>query len=193
MAKDEFTPQDSLAIISNMIQEARQRYEENGVIFMLWGISIAIVAAVQFYLMYIDLPEISGMIYIALVLPGIYTGYYYRNTPTRKGSNPISRIMKIVWTALGLNLFALGFGFYFTLGLNLIPVILIILGTGLILSGSAIRSRLFVLAGVLTQVAGYIAFFVDPVYQPLVLSTVGVFTLFLPGYSLYRKKEHSNV
>lgn len=192
MTDQEFSPQDSLAVISNMIREARQRYEENGVIFMLWGVSIALVAAAQFYLMYIGMESASGIPYMALILTGIYTGYYYRKTPVRKGSNPISRIMKLVWSALGINLFILGFGFFFKLGYNLIPIIMIIQGFGLILSGSAIRSNVFLGAGILTQVAGYLGFFLAPLYQPLLLVGMGIFALFIPGYALYvdKKKKH---
>jgi hypothetical protein len=193
MEEQKLSPQDSLAIISQMIREARQRYEENGVIFMLWGISIALVAGAQFYLMLTDMASISGIPYFALILTGIYTGYYYRKTPVRSGSNPLSRIMKIVWFALGMNLFILGFGFFFKLGYNLIPIILIIQGIGLILSGAAIRSQVFLLAGILTQVAGYIGFFIDPAYQPLLLIGVGIFGLFLPGYRLFRSKKKANV
>lgn len=193
MTEQDFSPQDSLAVISSMIREARQRYEENGVIFMLWGISIALVAAAQFYLMYIDMAGASGIPYLALILTGIYTGYYYRKVPVRKGSNPISRIMKLVWSALGINLFILGFGFFFKLGYNLIPIIMIIQGFGLILSGAAIRSRTFLGAGVLTQVGGYLGFFLAPLFQPLLLAGMGIFALFVPGYTLYRNKQKQDV
>jgi len=193
MTDRDFSPQDSLAVISNMIREARQRYEENGAIFMVWGVSIALVAAAQFYLMYLEMESASGIPYMALILTGIYTGYYYRKVPVRKGSNPISRIMKLVWSALGINLFILGFGFFFKLGYNLIPIIMIIQGFGLILSGAAIRSNIFLGAGILTQVVGYLGFFLAPLYQPLLLVVMGIFALFIPGYTLYRNKQKQDV
>lgn len=189
------SPQESLSIITGIIQEARQRYEENGLVFMVWGISIALVASAQFYLMWDKLESISGFPYLALILPGIFTGIYYsrKGKGSPKRANPISRIMKFVWLALALNLFILGFGFFFKLGYNIIPVIMILQGLGLILSGSAIRNRIFLGAGVLTQVLAYVGFFTAPLYQPLLLAGMGIFALFIPGYALYRAKKQNHV
>jgi len=189
MPQQDMTPQDSLAVISKMIEEARHRYEDNGLIFMVWGIAIALASAIQFYLMWIDMDSVSGLAYFGLIMPGIYTGFYYSRKPKVRTSNPISRIMKLVWFALGLNLFILGFGFFFTLGYNLIPVILLLQGIGLILSGAAIRSPAFLASGIGTQLAGYAAFFIAPQYQPLVMTAVALFALFAPGYNLYQQKK----
>jgi hypothetical protein len=41
-------PKDSLAIISAIISERQQKYEQNGLVFIFWGILIA-VSGIKFY------------------------------------------------------------------------------------------------------------------------------------------------
>lgn len=193
MKEPEFSPRDSLAVITQMIEEARSRYEDNGIIFLVWGVFIAIVGAAHFILNMQDREPIGGMVYFALILPGIYTGIYYSRLPNRPGNNPISRIMKWVWFAIGVNLFIIGFGFFFKLGYNLTPVILLFQGIGLLLTGSALGNRKFLGAGILTQLLGYAAFFIPPLYQPLTLFIVGLVGLTFPGYGLFIQKKRNNV
>ncbi|NRB63860.1 MAG: hypothetical protein HRU40_12685 [Saprospiraceae bacterium] len=193
MNETEFSPHDSLAVITKMIEEARYRYQDNGVAFILWGISLALVGIIHFVLNMMNLPALGGIVYTLLIVPGILTGVYYSRIPKSKGSNVLSRIMKWIWIAITINLFILGFGFFFKLGYNLTPVMLIIQGFGLLLSGYALGNRYLLGAGIFTQALGYVAFFLPNTFQPLVFVAVGIVALLLPGLDLNRKKKKNHV
>jgi hypothetical protein len=46
MQQEEFSPQDSLHLIESMINKARNRFSENGHLYLLWGWVILVCSVV---------------------------------------------------------------------------------------------------------------------------------------------------
>jgi hypothetical protein len=126
-------------------------------------------------------------------LGAIYSGYYhYKKGCT--GQNLISKLVSLAWTAVVLNIFILGFLLAGILKQNLIPVILILLGIGTIVSAGAIKNRLILYSGVIINFAGIVCFRLEWIYQPLLLGIVSAIAILLPGIILMvEHKKRANV
>ena len=50
MTEDKFTPEQSLELIGSMINKAKNKFGENGHLYLLWGWAILICSLAQFIL-----------------------------------------------------------------------------------------------------------------------------------------------
>ena len=55
MKSQEFTPKESFELIDQVIKEAKNRFEENGFAFILWGSLVAVCCFAQAYLIHLEL------------------------------------------------------------------------------------------------------------------------------------------
>ncbi len=188
MEEKSISPEHSLQIITRMMDEARSRFEENGVTYLVWGTLSALAGLSHFWLNTIDRMELSGLPYLGLNLIGLpFTFWYYR----RKGgaqnmaNNQIGNLVKRVWQLVVCNVILLGFFFFDFLGSNLTPIILLLLSLGIFTSGIALRSKLLILAGLSVNLLGIAAFFVSLAYQPLMISLAATLAMIIPGTVLF--------
>ena len=78
----------------------------------------------------------------------------------------------------------LSFGYDLFLSELLTPVILILLGVGIILTGHVMKSKLMLFSGLLCNITGYICFQITWEYHGLLLSFASLLCLALPGFYL---------
>ena len=192
MENTELTPEKSFELINQVISDARNRIEENGFIYAFWGVLSTAAALGQFFLLRNGYIHINYYPYFIMPLGAIYTGYYYSRK--KKGEhNLVGRILGISWSAIILNVFILGFLLSGSLKENLIPVILILLGIAIIISGSTTKNWLLLFAGIIMDLAGLFCFSVTWMYQPLLLGIVSAITILVPGIILmveHKRKQN---
>lgn len=186
------TPEKSLALIAQVIGEAKTKFEENGVIYAMWGVMLAFAALFQYAMLKTDQAEISFYGYLLLPLGSLFSWYYYAKRKTGK-QNQVSRNVSTSWGIISLNLLVLGFFFNAVLQDNLIPVLLILMGIGTAISGSLIRSQLILIAGILLNVSGFICFQLDWINRPLLLGVSAILFILVPGLLLMAKYQRKNV
>ena len=58
MEKTELTPEQSLLLITKTIEQTKERFKENGHIFVFWGTLMLIVIGSQFMLSLLKLPMV---------------------------------------------------------------------------------------------------------------------------------------
>ena len=192
MNSDKLSATESIHLISEVIQEARARFEENGVIYVFWGLFIAIISLSQFLLLTNELYAINWYPYLAIPFGFLFTMYYYWRKKGYRTTNQISTILSKTWLALGINKMLLGFFFAPALGENLSPIILILLAIGILVSGIALRSKILIISSVLINIAGIVCFKVAWLYQPLVLSASSFIAVMLPGLYMFVKSKKAN-
>lgn len=180
MENQKLTPEKSFEIINQVINEAKLRFEENGFIYAFWGLLGAVAAFSQFILLKNGYYSINYYPYFVMPLGAIYTGYYFYKKG-RVRQNQISRLVSFTWTAVALNIFILGFLLPETLKQNLIPIILILLGIGTIVSAVATKNRLILYSGILINLAGLVCFRLEWIYQPLLSGIVSAVAILIPG------------
>ncbi len=193
METDNLSPEKSFELITQVINEARNKFEENGFIYTFWGALIAIATLSQFVLLKNEYYSINYYPYFLMPLGGIFTGYYFSKKKINE-SNLISKIVSIAWIVLSLNMMILGFVFANVLKESLIPVILILQGVGMVISGGAVKSKLLMYAGIVVNISGMICFNLDWLYHPLLAGLIALFAIMLPGIiSMIKYKKKKNV
>ncbi len=193
MEDQNLTPEKSFALINQVINEAKTRFEENGFIYAFWGLLGTVAALGQFILLKNGYYSINYYPYFVMPLGAIYTGYYFYKKG-HAGQNQISRMVSFSWAAVVLNVFILGFLLPGILKQHLIPVILILVGIGTIVSAGAIKNRLILYSGVIINIAGLACFGLEWIYQPLLLGIVFAIAILIPGIILMvEHKKRQNV
>ncbi|MCF6298160.1 MAG: hypothetical protein L3J08_09305 [Flavobacteriaceae bacterium] len=194
MKIEELSPEKSFELITQVINEARSKFEENGFIYMFWGALIAIASISQFILLKNEHYDISWYPYFLMPIGSIYTSFYYSKKQTKSRENQVSKIISALWIVLSINIMILGFIFAAILKENLIPVILILLSVGVIVSGISIKSRLLIYSGIFISLSAFICFKLDWIHHPLLMGIVSIVAFLIPGILLMIKhKKKTNV
>jgi hypothetical protein len=197
MEKNSLTPEESLLLISQTIEETKQRFQENGHIIVLWGSITFIVFLSQYVLVFLGLHKIFDIMWTCILFPlgAIYTFIYARGKE-KKNNMPktiLGRILGTMGWVLGLNLMILGFIFGDQLDKNAAPVFLILLALFIIMAGVSIKFKPLIIGGILLNLTGFSTFFVNTDYYGLCMMLGSVVGLIIPGILLNKSKEKENV
>jgi hypothetical protein len=191
MEEKELTPDESFALIASIISEAKLKFEENGLIYVMWGILVSIAAFSQYYLLQNGYEEVNYYPYFLMPLGGIFSFFYYgRKKQTNKSNGHLAKVISTSWITIGLNVLILGFLFGASLGASLIPMILILIGIGITIAGIILQYRLLFLAGITMNIIGLAGFSVDYIQQPLLLGIANLLCVLLPGILLMRRHKN---
>ena len=193
METDKLSPEKSLELITQVITQARNKFEENGFIYMFWGVLIAITSISQFILLKNEYYSISWYPYLLMPIGAIYSTIYYSKKKGKSKENLISKIVTALWIVLSINMMILGFLFGNNLKENLIPIILILLSIGTIVSGTSIKSKLLLYSGIFIGLSAFLGFYLEWIYQPLLMGIVSVIAILIPGIILivqHKRKEN---
>ena len=201
MDKTILTPEESLLLISKTIEDTKKRFEENGFLFLFWGILIFFVSLSQFVLTKLELNKI---VYIenftirnwpVLLYPigGVYILIYVKKKLKKLPKTIVRNILGAIGWIVGTNLMILGFFFGEKLGGNLIPIFLILFAFLCIIDGVSINFKPLIIGGILLNLFGYAAFYINWQYQPLMFTAGSLVALIIPGILLNKNKKHDTV
>jgi len=193
METNKLSPEKSFELITQVITQARNKFEENGFIYMFWGLLMAITSISQFVLLKNEYYDINWYPYLLMPIGSIYTGFYFSKRKGKSKQNLISKIISALWIVLTFNLLILGAVFGSYIKQNLTPIILILLAIGVIVSGTAVKSKLLLYSGILINISAFICFYLDWIYHPLLMSIVSILAFFIPGLLLMVKYKESKV
>ena len=191
MTHKEFTPSESLNLITNIILEAKSRFKDNGFAFIFIGLCCFISSLGQFILLKLEYYKVNYYPYFIMPVAGVITYFYYKKKRSAvKSKNIIGTLLSLFGIILGLNLTIAGFFFWEKFDIALLPFMLIMFSLWPLLTGVLIRNRLFTAMGLIVNIIAYCSFFIGMEYHPLVLSIVSLIGIVLPGIVLnYSRKE----
>lgn len=193
MATEHSKAQAQLDLINEVITTTKARFERNGSVFIFWGILLSIASGLQFIFIQLGMNEISYYPYFAIIFGWIYMfRHFSRRKRKPQSSNILTKTLASVWIYAGLNAALLGFLFASILQTYLIPVILIVVGVSILISGVVIRYRYLFFAGILCNMMGYLAFALDFSYQPLLTCIVYIVVMVVPGFMLAKENREKN-
>lgn len=188
MKSQEFTPKQSLELIDQVIKEAKNRFEENGFAFILWGILIAVCCFAQAYLVHLKLYAQSWYPYLIMPLASVFTIVYYAKKRDYE-RNALKRVSSRLWLFTGINIMIIAFGFSNQLQNHLTPIILLLMGIATAVSGSFIQSRMLLFCGIVLNISAYVAFFIPWKQHPLLMGVVALVAFLGPGIVLHLKHK----
>jgi hypothetical protein len=191
-AKD-FTPEQSLALISQVITEAKSKFKESGFIYILWGTIVSTTSFAQFILLYMEQYKYNYYPYFIIPFGGIATWFYNSRNKTVHKKNLIASIISSTWLILGFNFIILGFAYSSYFKTLLLPVMLMLMGIGYVMSGTSIRSRMVIFSGIIINISAFVCIHLPWLYHPLLMSIVSLFFILTPGIVLKIKSLRNSV
>jgi uncharacterized membrane protein YfcA len=160
---------------------------------MFWGALITITSISQFVLLKNEYYNINWYPYLLMPIGAIYSTIYFSKKKRKNKQNLISKILSALWIVLSINMMLLGFLFANNLKENLIPIILILLSIGIIVSGTSVKSKLLLYSGIFIALSSFLGFYLEWIYQPLLMGVVSIITILIPGIILmvqHKRKEN---
>ena len=193
MKSSTLTPEESLLLITKTIEETKDRFKENGHIFVFWGTLMLIVIGSQFILSILELYKYTMYPVYLYPLGGVYMIYIW--VKERKKNMPktiIGNILGNIGWIIGMNLMIMGFFFSNQLGEAMGPIFIILLALMIIVSGLAIRFKPLIIGGALMNLIGLASFFLDRDFHGFSMMLAAVVGLIIPGILLNnaRRKAH---
>jgi uncharacterized membrane protein len=203
-----FTGQDSLRLINEMINQAKNNIQKGAADSMiLWGYATAIVAIANFILLHtIDIPYYSFHIWWLMIPVSIINGIINRKKEKESVvKTHIDKIISSAWRGFAISIILFLIIIFGTIFLThsgvltwvITPVILTILGLAQYVTATACRYKLFFYAAaifwggaLLCLISFYI--FPGPDIQFILLAVCMISGLAIPGHML-NKKAGQNV
>ncbi|MBN1779624.1 hypothetical protein JW948_00725 [bacterium] len=197
MEKKKLTPEESLRLITQTIEETKQRLQEDGHIIILWGVLMFTVFFSQYFFSWVGLYKKFDIIWTTALFPlgAIYTFIYYRKTVNKKNlpKTLLTRVIGTMGWAMGMNLMVMGFLFSQKLGDAMAPVFIILLALSMIVTGASIQFKPLFIGGLLLNLIGFVTFWLDRDYHGFSLMLGAVVGLIIPGILLNKARRKENV
>ncbi|WOC51686.1 hypothetical protein BPO_1039 [Bergeyella porcorum] len=188
-------PKDSLAIIETVINQRKQKYEENGIFLIFWGILVALAGIGQFLMITLNFyPEKSGFVWLFTMVPGfIFTFLWKMKEGIRaKKQQKTEDWSDFLWLVTG----SMAFASMFVVNNSKFITMMIFLPIGIASLSSALRlkNRLWIFTSLISIVLAYSTVFFWSGYQPLFMAIIAVLSLLIPGIQLHLAyKKRNNV
>lgn len=182
------TQEESLRIIREMIDAAKNDVKNDAFIFLLWGWLVFIASLTQFIMIETDHAAFSSFAWMLMPVGGVVTVIYsMRKSRQDRTKTNVTESLKYIWIAFTaalciiMFLSSMGYG-------QLLPCIVVLYGMGLFLSGGAMRFRPLICGGVfcwLCAIAGFILSAHNyELYELLMVAAAVMGGYIIPGYLL---------
>jgi uncharacterized membrane protein len=189
----ELNPLQSLQLIESMINRAKDKFAEDGFMYLLWGWAVFICSLSQFILLHFFQYPYHYMVWMFTWVVLIYQVIYIRRKKRRqKVRTYTDYIIAYIWITFAILIFLIGFligrlttGEYYQ---HINPLILALYGMPVFLTGIIIRFRPLLIGGIGCWVLCILATFIHNYeYQFLTIPLAMVIAWIIPGYMLRAK------
>lgn len=194
MQPDNFSPKDSLLLIDSMISQAKNRFSENGFLYLMWGWLILFCAVAHFIFIKLDVFKHPEIIWSSTWLAVIFQVFYLvRKRKAETVRTYSEHIIGYVWMVFGLSMGMIAFIVSKTNNWELMyPLLLMMYGMPTFLSGIIMRFTALQVGGIICWALSVIAVLVTPVYVLLLLAAAVIAAWIVPGYLLRKKFKNQN-
>jgi hypothetical protein len=194
MENEKLEPVQSLKLIESMINKAKNRFSENGHLYLLWGWVVLICsaghfAAIRWNLM--DRPEwIWGLTWAAFLYQTVYMARQKKKVRVSTYTDEIIKAIWVVFVGCGiiLGIVVSRVGDWVTM----YPLILMLYGVPTILSGTVLRFRPLVAGGIICWILSIVSVFIPFLYNLLMISIAVISAWIIPGYLMKIKFAKEN-
>lgn len=177
--------QESLRIISQMIQTAKENFNDNGFFYLLWGWLVFIAALTQFCLIHIQY-ELNYMPWPVLMTAGgiISFIYGYRQEKKAKVKTHLDSFMGYLWGGFVISLLIV-LGMMPKISVEVAyPIIMILYGLGTFVSGGVLKFTPLILGGITCWAIAIISLFFNFEIQLLLIAFAVLLSYIIPGHML---------
>lgn len=194
MQSENFSPKDSLMLIDNMINQAKNRFSENGFLYLLWGWLVFFCSIGHFVLLKLNLLKHPEIIWASCWLAVIFQIIYLsRRKKTEKVKTYSENIINYIWVSFGVCMFVVSVIVSRTNNWDIInSLILLFYGTPTFLSGIAMQFKPLVIGGIICWALAVLSVFIAPLYVLLLLAVAVISAWIIPGYLLRQKFKNQH-
>ena len=196
MMDERITPEQSLQLITNMINKAKNRFGENGHLYLLWGWAVLICSLAQFILINVIKYEHHYIVWFSMWLVLIYQVIYVRRRKRKVVVRAYTdEIIGVVWITFVILMFLFGVLFGTVMGQDyyrfINPVFLALYGMPTVISGTILRFKPLVMGGICCWLLSIVSTFLPYDSQFLLLPLAVIAAWIIPGYLLRNKYQKS--
>jgi hypothetical protein len=193
MSEENFDPKQSLLLIESMINRAKDRFAEDGSMYLLWGWAVFICSLTQFVLLHYFKYPYHYVVWFASWIVIIWQVIYMRRRSKKKKVKTYTGyILGYVWLTFIIVIFLLAFligrltpGDYY---IHINPILLSLYGMPIFLSGIILRFRPLVIGGIGCWILSVVAMLIDNYdFQFLMIPVAMIIAWIIPGYLLRTK------
>jgi hypothetical protein len=192
-----FSHLEGMEIIQSMINRAKDKFSENGHLYLLWGWVVFICSIAQYVLWNWVHYDKHYLVWFACWAVIIYqTVYMARRKKYQQVRTYTDDIIGYVWLAFVISMFLMGvvFGRVFgdTYYHYISPGFLVLYAIPTFLSGIILRFRPLVIGGISCWVLSVVSLTVSTKYSMLFISAAMLIAWIIPGYLLRSKYKKIN-
>ena len=182
------TAEQSLALITDMIDQAKGKVQRNAFYFLLWGWVVLIANIGMFLLIKLQYPH-PYIVWLITIPAWGYTMYTAITRSKEKvTATHLDRISSSLWISFGICVATLvSFGFRINFQIN--PVVLLFCSIPTFMSGVILRFKPLMFGGVMFWLFAIVSFIFGNEYQFLSGAGAIAFGYLIPGYLLRRKES----
>lgn len=194
MQEQEFSPQESLNLIESMINKARNRFSENGHLYLLWGWVILFCSIVSFISLYVyddfRLFPVWFLSWVAVIYQFIYLFKRKKQQTVRTYTDDINSNVWMVFVIMsGMLAVILGK----TGNQNLMNTVLLVMyGMPTFLSGVIFKFNALKIGGAVCWVLAFVSTLIPYEFSFLLLSMAVITAWIVPGYLLRSRYKNQN-
>lgn len=197
MQDEQITGVESMQIIQNMINKAKNQFSENGFMYLLWGWAVFICALAQFVLLHFFKYSEHYVVWFLTWGVLIFQFFYLRKERrSRRVHTYTEDILKYVWVCFVIVMFLSGFLLGSIFGVDyykyIDPLLLVIYGMPTFLSGIILRFKPLVAGGVACWLFSMAAAYAGYDFQILWLCAGVLCAWIIPGYLLRMRYKKEN-
>ena len=192
--KINFSEEESFRLINEMINTAKHSLADNSFHYLLWGWLVFIASMSNYLLLTVFYSPYNWLPWPILMPLGavIAVIYVVREKREKKVKTYVDRFLGYTWTSVMAGIFltaVIGSRFGLT---SAYPVLLILYGTGLYISGKAFNFVPLVIGSLGCWVCAVVACYVSFDIQLVLLGLAVLTGYIIPGYILKLKYKHEH-
>ncbi len=189
-----FNEQDSIRVITEMIENSKSRIKDNSFFYLLWGWLVLIASITNFILLKMGYFNIAWIPWPILMFGGgIVSGIAgYRMGKKAKTKTMFDTTMAYLWSGFVITLFIILFvaasGNISWQASNVL--IIALYGLGTFVSGGILKFKPLIIGGVISWAIAVATLFVPEIYSLLMVALSIVVAYLVPGYLLKSKEKN---
>lgn len=185
-----FNEQSSLQLIESMINKARNKFNESGTLYLVWGIAVFFCSTAQFIAGYIYHYQHTYYVWFLTWLVFIYQVIFLaRKKKKEKVKTYADEILGYVWICFVACMIVLMFILQYSKAFHLIyPVILVVYAIPTFLSGVILKVKPLLIGGICCWALALCSMFIPQQFHLLLVSVAVLLAWIIPG--LYMRKKY---
>ncbi|MEO5997945.1 MAG: hypothetical protein ABIQ00_14815 [Chitinophagaceae bacterium] len=185
MAIENFTPEESIKLIQNMIEKTRQRFSDQGHYFLLWGWCTFLALLGQFVLIYFFKSPYHYMVWLITFVCMFITIYWtIREDREKKATTYVKESMRYLWTGLGITFFIFCLIFVKLGWWNCYPFYITLYGVGTFVSGKILQFKPLVWGGIISWILAAVSVWFHNDVHILFAAVSILVSYIIPGHLL---------